>query len=270
MKTKSEFSIPRSGCVVAVGFFLGLAFVAPLATAAEKPEKGEAYHRDFIYGVPISPTEDWAIFSGGRMYDKWWEALGTDAPKETHPAYPAAGKQKGASTWRCKECHGWDYMGAAGAYGKGSHFTGIKGVAGMNGADPGKIAALLRAKPHGYTAKQIPDEALQRLALFVSKGLLDPNPYIDRPTKKAKGNVQIGQKLYQAICAACHGFDGKAINFGNEKKPEFVGTVAVDNPWETLHKIRNGQPGVPMPAWRVFDVQYSVDVLSYIQTLPVK
>lgn len=241
-----------------------------LATLCLIQLAGAADNRDFILDVPIDPTEEWALSSGGRMYDDWWEAVGTEGPKETNPAYPASGTQKGAVTWRCKECHGWDYKGAAGAYSKGSHFTGIKGVDKMSGADPGKIAALLREKPHGYTAAQIPDEALRRLALFISKGQHDTNAYIDSATKKAKGNVDHGRKLYQAVCAACHGFDGKLLNFGDAKTPEFIGTVAADNPWETLHKIRNGQPGAPMPTWRVFDIQNAVDVLAYSQTLPVK
>ena len=36
----------------------------------------------------------------------------------------------GADTWRCKECHGWDYAGKDGAYGSGDHRTGIVGVLG--------------------------------------------------------------------------------------------------------------------------------------------
>ena len=34
------------------------------------------------------------------------------------------------------------------------------------------------------------------------------------------------------------------MNFKTEEKPEYVGTVAVKNPWEALHKIRFGQSGV--------------------------
>lgn len=241
-----------------------------LAAVCLMQSAGAADNRDFVSGVPADPTEEWAISSGGRVYDEWWAALGTEEPKETNPAYPAAGTQKGAATWRCKECHGWDYKGAAGAYSKGSHFTGIKGVDKMSGANPAKIAALLRAKPHGYTVAQIPDDALGRLALFISKGQHDTSAYIDSATKKAKGNIDHGRKLYQAVCAACHGFDGKLLNFGDAKSPEFIGTVAADNPWETLHKIRNGSAGAPMPAWRVFDIQNAVDVVAYAQTLPVK
>lgn len=47
-----------------------------------------------------------SITKGGLLYDNWYAQLGVDAPEKTHPLYPAAGKQKGASAWRCKECHG--------------------------------------------------------------------------------------------------------------------------------------------------------------------
>jgi thiosulfate dehydrogenase len=60
------------------------------------------------------------------------------------------------------------------------------------------------------------------------------------------------------------------LNFGDVKNPEYVGTIGASNPWEMMHKILNGQPGSPMPAWRVFDLQTAVDVLAYSQTLPVK
>ena len=249
-----------------------VALLAPAlpASAQDQPERGEEYHRDFVFGIPSDPTEDWAIASGGRLYDKWWEALAVAKPQGNHPAYPAAGKVAGADTWRCKECHGWDYKGKNGAYSKGSHLTGIKGVDGASGTEPAAIVALLRAKPHNYSAEQIPDEALQRLALFVSKGQHDVEPYIDRATKKAKGDIERGHRLYQAVCAACHGFDGKALNFGSNEEPEFLGTLAADNPWEALHKVRNGQPGIPMPFWRVFEMPNAVDVIAYAQTLPVK
>ena len=52
--------------------------------------------------------------------------------------------------------------------------------------------------------------------------------------------------------------------------PEFIGTVASDNPWETLHKIRNGQPGIPMPSLGVLDLKDQLDILAYTQTLPQK
>ena len=51
---------------------------------------------------------------------------------------------------------------------------------------------------------------------------------------------------------------------------EFVGTFGASNPWEALHKIRFGQPGVPMVALTVLEVEDRVDILAYTQTLPAK
>ena len=221
--------------------------------------------------APVSvPTNIWAISRGGQLYDKWWAVLEKDEPKETHPAYPATGKQKGAATWRCKECHGWDYKGADGAYAKGSHFTGIKGVRAVEGVEPARIIEIIRDKTHRYTEALIPRSAVEKLALFLSMGQVDMDRYIDRATKKARGDILRGAQFFQTICANCHGFDGKELNFGNEKEPEYVGTTATENPWEALNKIRFGQPGFPMVALGVLDVQTQVDILSYIQTLPVK
>ncbi len=82
----------------------------------------------------------------------------------------------------------------------------------------------------------------------------------------------LGQTLYESTCTACHGQDGKTFNFGDASEPEYVGTIAVDNPWEFFHKVRFGQPGTAMPAgddlgWTLEDV---ANLLAYAQTLPAK
>jgi len=219
---------------------------------------------------PQGATAVWEISRGGQLYDEWWAVTEADEPKTTHPAYPAAGKKSGSTTWRCKECHGWDYLGANGAYAKGSHFTGIKGIRGMAGAAAPDIVAVLRGAPHGFTEDTLSDSAVRKLAAFVSQGQIDTDKYIDRATKKVSGDPAAGARYYQTICAVCHGYDGKAYNFGDEPEPEYVGTIANDNPWEALHKIRFGQPGVGMVALDALDIQVLVDILAYTQTLPIK
>ena len=80
-----------------------------------------------------------------------------------------------------------------------------------------------------------------------------------------------GAKLYaEKTCAACHGYDGRLLNWGNDKEPEFVGTAAVKYPEEVLHKIRNGHPGSIMINLRTMPMRATADVLAYAQTLPVK
>ncbi len=245
-----------SGAAVIVGL------VAAMLTALAQPAAAQEGH--------AHETGIWAVARGGQLYDKWWAVLELDPPAETHPAYPAAGKKKGSTTWRCKECHGWDYKGKDGAYSKGSHKTGIKGVRGVVGKNVGDIHGILMNETHGFDAATMPHSAMEKLALFLSAGQLDTDRYIDRETKIARGNPRRGAQFFQTICAVCHGFDGRDMNFKDEEHPEYVGTVAVNNPWEALHKIRFGQPGVGMVALTVLDTEDLIDILAYTQTLPVR
>jgi thiosulfate dehydrogenase len=210
-----------------------------------------------------------AIDRGGVLYDSWYGALGKEAPKQTHPAYPKTGKQKGATTWRCKECHGWDYKGAAGVYGKGGRYTGITGIRNMTYASEKAIVAIVKDKTHRF-GELIPEKDLQALAHFIAHGQIDVDIYIDRATKKTKGDPARGERIFQTTCSRCHGSDGKQLNFRTPADPEYVGTVANENPWETLHKIRMGQPGVPMISMLAFDAQDHVNILAYAQSLPQK
>ena len=206
-----------------------------------------------------------SIARGGRLYDNWYKEIRKRVPEATHIAYPAAGKQKGPDTWRCKECHGWDYRGVDGAYSAGGHFSGIKGIQGMAGADPQEIIAVLQDKRHGYTQLELLDDRdFRDLANFVSKGQIDMNLYIDRSSGRARGNAANRRAYYQTICANCHGRDGLKI-----RTIPPLGLVAVENPWEAMHNMLNGHPDVEMPPLRVLgDTQVLVDILAYMQTFP--
>lgn len=245
-------------------------FVLPCIAAALPSVPGTLQADELGAFGKLSAAQHLVVIDrGGVLYDSWYEALGKEAPKTTHPAYPKAGKQKGATTWRCKECHGWDYKGVRGAYGKGSHYTGITGIRNMTYAPTDAIVVILKDKTHGY-GKLIPEQDLKALAYFVSHGQIDTDEYVDRATKEVKGDPTHGERIFQTVCARCHGSDGKRMNFGDAKSPEYIGTVANENPWEALHKIRMGQPGVQMVSMLAFDVQDHVDILSYEQTLPEK
>jgi len=85
-----------------------------------------------------------------------------------------------------------------------------------------------------------------------------------------RGNKNRGKAIFQNLCAICHGFDGKKINFGTRSEPKYVGTYVNKNPWEVLHKVRNGFPGKIMMALRAFRMRNAVDALTYAKTLPTK
>lgn len=260
-------SFLRSLCYLKGSLFV-LSIMQATAMAQYTPD--ERLRQSYTSGAPAHPSDDWTLAYGGRLYDNWSAALGRDPPKGTHPAYPRRGKIRGAQTWRCVECHGWDYRGRDGAYAKGPHNTGIKGVDGMAGVDPRTIVAIVRNKLHGFTPDMIPNDALEKLALFISRGQHRIGPYFDAKTLKGRGNLKHGRTIFQNACANCHEFDGRAQISGEEAGLATIGAVAARNPWQAVHKIRNGQPAGDMPAMRVFDPQVVADVLTYMQTLPTE
>ncbi len=258
------------GMLVAAGLLLSGVEVlcAQEGKSAAGAEHGSL--ADFIHGSPRQPTEVWLRAAGGRIYDNWWEALDRKKPESTHPAYPNSGQRSGANTWRCVECHGWDYNGKDGLYGSGERHTGITGIRRAFGRDVKRIMALLRAAPHSYKEDMINDEELRRVAIFVSRGQDNADRLIDLKTGNAKGDPARGAGLFQTTCAACHGFDGRALNWGTDKEPAYIGTEANSFPHEVLHKVRNAHPGAAMINLRGFPLKDAIDVLAFARTLPSK
>lgn len=264
---------PRVGRVAAWAAAIALSVTAAAADDMHEGDYDEDDDAgDFATEAPSNPSEAWLLAAGGRIYDNWWEALDQPAPNYfTHPAYPETGQKSGAETWRCKECHGWDYKGAMGVYRAGSHYTGIKGIDGAQGKPVGEIFALLRAPLHGYNREMIPDDALVRVAAFVSRGQFDMSKYIDLGTRKIiAGDIDRGREVFQTVCAACHGFDGRKLNWGGPGEDAFVGTEAVEVPDEVLNKILHAHPGVEMVNLQAFGPDVAIDVLRYASTLPTE
>jgi thiosulfate dehydrogenase len=220
-------------------------------------------------------TAEPANSGGGPLYDKWWVVAGADEPTEDHPlwANQDTNTRSGKDTWRCKECHGWDYLGPNGAYGSGSHFTGFTGVLDAASMSTEELTAWLNGEnnPDHDFASLMEEIYIQALITFLQSEMTDLSGYVN-DDKSVDGDRARGQVKYESTCAACHGIDGKKINFHDADDPEYIGSVASSNPWETFHKILHGQPGEPMPSaialdWTIEDL---INVLSYIQTLPTE
>ncbi len=242
-KCLQKILVRSFGCLLAAAFAMTGMSLAPSAVSAQEVQS--------------------KLVFGGQLYDKWYKITSGKLPKGTHKSYGKKGKKSGKATWRCKECHGWDYKGKDGAYGKGSHFSGIKGIRGAVGMDPAKVVSILKDETHAFSEKYFSPDEFDALALFVSKGQVDMDKYIYLATKKVKGDSSRGMAFYNTVCANCHGKDGKKI----DDMPA-LGKIAQGNPWETLHKTLNGQPDEKMPALRAFPIDVSVDILAYAMTLP--
>lgn len=257
------------------GLFLTAAFVSLMVPGsiafADTDNDSIAEHETYyVEGYPDEPSEEWVIAIGGRLYDNWINVLESDGPGSTHPAWPAANKKKkGNTTWRCKSCHGWDFRGSEGKYGAGSYKTGIKGVRGVDSADPKRIQTILRNDTHNFSPEMIPDQYMSWLAVFMSKGQYNIRNYVS-DTGEVSGSPKRGKSIFQNVCAACHGYNGTALNWGDDNEPAYVGTESNTNPWEVFFKIRHGHPGVQMVSLAAFSHEDAANVLAYAKTLPQK
>jgi thiosulfate dehydrogenase len=223
---------------------------------------------------PAASGDD--ITAGAQLYDNWFAALGVSAPAGNMPIWErqTTNTRSGPETWRCAECHGWDYKGSEGAYGSGSHFTGFPNVMKLAAAMPAEeiVAHLKGSKdPSHDFSKYLDDASLNKLAKFLKEGLADDSAAVDTVTLKVKAGDQThGKQLFAATCAPCHGADGKMIVFRTEGISETLGSVARRDPYRFLHRTRFGVAGTEMPVgrelgWKSAD---GVDVLAYAQSLP--
>jgi cytochrome c553 len=214
------------------------------------------------------------IVAGATLYDKWWAVNGVAEPTTDFDpiwASQSTNTRSGSDTWRCKECHGWDYIGNLGRYSTGSHFTGFAGVWSLRDTDSTTVFWALKGEGGDHDMSAVlSDTDVLNLTRFIADGLVDMSLYMDTTTGLATGNAIAGQVLYDAACPACHGADGLTLDFDSDPGIQGVGWLSLDNPQETLHKIRWGHPGTAMPSQVGAGLtdQQTGDILAYCQTLP--
>ena len=251
-----------------IALFVVISFLTSNAQAS-------TFQPQSLFQVETPSPDD--MIRGAILYDRWYAALGQQAPEGDMPIWDrqSTNSRSGPDTWRCVECHGWDYKGSQGAYNSGSHFTGFPNIRALvpNLPEQEIVDHLKGSKDPAHDFSSYMDDAsLGRLALFLKIGLIDDDQYIDDVSLKVIGGDQErGKALYEQVCANCHGMDGKLIVFRTEGVDEDLGSVANRDPWRFLHRTRFGVAGVDMPVgaklgWSAEDGR---DVLAYVQTLPV-
>ncbi len=203
------------------------------------------------FSLPAWANDPASVVRGGRLYDNWITETRAKAPNQVHPAFKTSALRVASSdTWRCVECHGWDY--------KGNH--GLKGIQGRQKADPAAIAALLKDANHGYE-EWLDEHDRVDLANFVSSGQIDMNRLLTQAQRVKPGQTS-AQKVFATVCAVCHGLEGDRLR---EVAP--LGDSARQRPAEVLHVSINGHPGRNMPALRTRGEDTAVHMLAYLQTL---
>ena len=226
-----------------------------------------------VFAGGVRQSKD--VVAGAQLYDKWYAVLGQQ-PEGDMPIWgrQSTNSRSGAETWRCAECHGWDYRGVDGAYASGSHKTGFPSLMILAPSlSEDQIVAHLKGEndvQHDFPV-YLDQASMQKVALFLKEGLIDDSKYIDSASLKViDGDVEHGKSLFDATCAECHGADGAKIVFRGEGVEEYLGDVAHRDPYRFLHRTRFGVAGTTMPVgvtlgWTPADGR---DVLAYAQSLP--
>lgn len=223
----------------------------------------------------VTPSQS-DIVRGAQLYDKWFAVLGVKPPSGNMPIWirQTTNTRSGSDTWRCSECHAWDYRGAQGEYATGSHHTGFPDIftlAQVLSVDD--IVNHLKGglDPAHNFSPYLDDTSLTQLADFLKFGILDESAYINPISLRViDPNLTHGQQLYLSTCQSCHGEDGEKIVLTTEGINEYLGSIANRDPWRFLHRTRFGVAGTDMPVgmslgWSADDGR---DVLAYSQTLP--
>jgi mono/diheme cytochrome c family protein len=225
------------------------------------------------YSQTLSPVL-WTTTSasqGGQLYDKYWTITGSVEHTGENILYPTNGAKTGGDTWRCKECHGWDYIGKEGRYNSGSHYTGIAGLYPLTRT---KWQAFVDIKDkHGYDSGEMGDAFIWDLVAFLDAGMYDIN-FILNTDGTFSGDAVAGQTLYEngigggTACATCHGTDGLTEVVADFTA--FPGFLSNDNPQEFAHKVFFGHPGTLMVKTYDFGatLQNVSDLSAWCQTLP--
>ena len=99
-----------------------------------------------------NPPDPLVLAHAGRLYDKWWVEAGIEEPTDDNPLWSlqSFNTRSGSDTWRCNECHGWDYRGQGGAYSSGSHFTGFPSIYGALSIPPWNAACADVSFEHDF------------------------------------------------------------------------------------------------------------------------
>jgi thiosulfate dehydrogenase len=213
------------------------------------------------------------IKHGALLYDNW-PIVKKVKINSSHALYPKENGRESVNTWRCKECHGWDYKGKDGSYGKDNIYkTGIRGIYDSRSMGPEDLFFAITNQSENHNFREFLRLSVfdvWSLVKFIREGVIDIKTAVNTEGL-ANGNPEKGEILYARYCSDCHGLDGNKISFREAGEGiHGIGWEANADPQETLHKIRWGHPGSEMPSM-IIDEKLSdretVDILSFCQTL---
>lgn len=229
--------------------------------------------------IQVNATESKNIignaFRGALLYDNWIAVLEQTPPEGNSPLWGLqdTNKLQGASTWRCQECHGWDYKGIDGAFANGNHVTGFKGIQNMIGKTHEEVYAFLdgtNKENHNFSL-YMDEKDLNDLVAFIRTKQIDLSLVVNYETREILGHQENGALYFAETCQQCHGENAQDILVKHQNMDMFISDLAIVDPWQAIHHVRFSNPTIG------FDHSFEqaglsfykiIDVLTYVQTLP--
>ncbi len=239
--------------LIAVAAWLAIATSLPPHATAGEPLPGVSKQRQ----IPVA----WEESIGGQLYSDWPQVMLYRGPFAKHPLWAGDAAAINTETWRCVNCHGWDYRGGAGVGGDLGVVANVPGLRHLVGASRRTVADGINHKNHGFAGNQLSADALSYLVNFLIEG---QRAVVDLAAKarQSGADAEAGGQRYAEVCRVCHGPSGTRLNLGSEQFPETLPTLARTKPWKFLHGVRFGHAGV-MPAFVMLDDAEFLNLLTY-------
>ena len=224
---------------------------------------------------------------GALLYDQWWSVNGvkiTSPPAFRNKQWVASSGSadtslvSDAETWRCANCHGWDYDGAQGRLSDNQQqfYSGITGFYFLDTKlkDKAIIASIIangsaNIQDHTFS-KYLSIEDIDDIVEFIvndSSGI--PASKADYNLAINNGDVSAGKTLFESsttsACQICHGVNGNALSTTN------LADLSTNHPEQFIHKIQYGHPGSAMvnqfDRYTVHSRNDAADILEHSQSL---
>lgn len=132
---------------------------APPASAADRDGTGGLSKKRQV-------TSAWTESIGGQLYSDWPQVMLFRGPFAKHPLWTGSPSAINTETWRCVNCHGWDYRGGEGVGGDLGVIPKVPGLRHLVGADRRTVADGITRGDHGFAANQLSADALRFLVDF--------------------------------------------------------------------------------------------------------
>ncbi len=203
----------------------------------------------------------WSDSIGGQLYSDWPQVMLFRGPFRKHPLWTGSPSAINTETWRCVNCHGWDYRGSDGVGGDLGVVSNVPGLRHLAGADRRTVADGITRGEHGFAAEQLSADALAFLVEFLIEGQLAVVDLAAR-ARDLGADTKAGAVRYASVCRVCHGPDGARLNLGSERFPDTLPTLARSKPWKFLHGVRFGHAGV-MPAFLMLEEAEFLNLLAF-------